>query len=192
MSKAAFIDRDGVINEDREYVHRVEDFHFIPGAAEALRTLSATGFALVVVTNQSGIARGMFTEERYLELQTYFRERLATTGVMLDSIQYCPHLPDATVARYRRACECRKPRPGMILEAARELNIELAASIVIGDRRADVDAGRAAGVGRCFLVRSGKPLTADDEAVADAVYDDLAACARHLSEESGEPPAQCD
>ena len=180
MIKAAFLDRDGVINEDREYVSQPADFHFIPGAVAALRTAQAAGFKLVLITNQSGIARGMFTEEDYLRLQTYMQEQLAAAGVVLDSIRYCPHLPDASVARYRLDCECRKPRAGMILAAARQLNINLAASVLIGDRRADLHAGRTAGVGRCFLVRSGKQLSADDVSSADGVYEDLAACVSEM------------
>jgi D-glycero-D-manno-heptose 1,7-bisphosphate phosphatase len=180
MIKAAFIDRDGVINEDREYVSRPTDFHFIPGSVDALRTLQAAGFALVVITNQSGIARGMFTQEQYLQLQAYMEEQLAAAGVVLDSIQYCPHLPDAPVERYRLDCECRKPRAGMILAAVQQLDIDLAVSMLIGDRRADLEAGRAAGVGRCFLVRSGKHLSAEDESLADGVYADLAACVTQL------------
>lgn len=181
MIKGAFIDRDGVINEDREYVSRPADFHFIPGSIDALRTLHGAGFALVVITNQSGIARGMFTEEDYLQLHTSMQEQLAAEGVVLDSIQYCPHLPDAPVERYRLDCECRKPRAGMILAAARQLDVDLAASVLIGDRRTDLEAGRNAGVGRCFLVRSGKQLSADDESLADGVYTDLAACVRQLT-----------
>jgi D-glycero-D-manno-heptose 1,7-bisphosphate phosphatase len=180
MSKAAFIDRDGVINEDREYVYRSADFEFIPGSVEALRALRAAGFLLVVITNQSGIARGLFSEGQYRELETCMRERLAVAGVSLDSVQYCPHLPDAPVLQYRVDCECRKPRAGMILAAAGQLHIELSKSILIGDRKADVAAGRAAGVGRCFLVRSGQSVSAGDALLADGVYADLAQCVGEL------------
>ena len=180
MIEAAFIDRDGVINEDRAYVYRPDDFQFIPGSIAALRALREAGFALVVITNQSGIARGLFTEAQYLEGQTYLREQLSAAGVTLDSIQYCPHLPEAPVARYRQDCDCRKPRPGMILTAARQLDIDVSRSILIGDRTADVLAGRAAGVGRCFLVRSGQPLTPEDPQLADGVYADLAQCVASL------------
>ncbi len=176
MRKAALIDRDGVLNEDRAYVHRIEDFQFIPGAIAALQRLQQAGFLLVLITNQSGIARGLFTEADYHRLDRYIREQLSQSGVSLDSVQYCPHLPDAAVGQYRRDCECRKPRPGMILEAAALLNIDLAQSFLVGDRASDIDAGRAAGVGRCFLVRSGQKFSAADALLADAVYDDLAQC----------------
>jgi D-glycero-D-manno-heptose 1,7-bisphosphate phosphatase len=176
MRRAAFIDRDGVLNEDRAYVHRIEDFQFITGAIEALHRLQQAGFLLVLITNQSGIARGLFTQSDYHRLDNYIREQLAQSGVSLDSVQYCPHLPDAQVAEYRRDCECRKPRPGMILNAAALLDIDLARSFLVGDRKSDIDAGRAAGVGHCFLVRSGQTLSAADVLSADAVYDDLAQC----------------
>lgn len=176
MRKAAFIDRDGVINVDRAYVHRIEDFQLIPGAVEAMGRLQQAGYLLVLITNQSGIARGLFTEADYHRLDGYIRERLAQSGVSLDSVQYCPHLPNAQVTEYRRDCECRKPRPGMILTAATELDIDLARSFLVGDRKSDIDAGHAAGVGRCFLVRSGQRLSDADLLLADAIYDDLGQC----------------
>ena len=176
MVPAAFIDRDGVINEERGFVHRIADFAFVPGSVEALRRLRAAGLRLVVITNQSGIARGLYSEADFHELNAYMSERLSEAGVIVDSVQYCPHLPDALVARYRLDCECRKPRAGMLLAAAHEINIDTAASILVGDRKADIEAGRAAGVGRCYLVRSGKPLSDTDVALADGVYADLAQC----------------
>ncbi len=173
---AAFIDRDGVLNEERAYVHKIEDFVLLPGAVEALRMLQAAGYRRVVVTNQSGIARGLYTEADYQRLTTQVRERLALQGVTLDAVEYCPHLPDAPVPEYRRVCECRKPQPGMLLRAIRALGIDPAASFVVGDKLSDVQAGRAAGIGRCFLVRSGHALPAEAIDAADGVYDDLLAC----------------
>jgi D-glycero-D-manno-heptose 1,7-bisphosphate phosphatase len=178
--KAAFLDRDGVLNEDREYVYRVEDFEFIPGSVGALRALQEAGYLLVIVTNQSGIARGRYSESDYHELEAYMRKRLSDSGVSLDCAQYCPHLPDADIAQYRSDCECRKPRPGMIQAATGLLDIDPAQSILVGDRRADLEAGRAAGVARCFLVRSGRPLSDSDLPLADGVYDDLAQCVAEL------------
>lgn len=178
--KAAFIDRDGVLNEERAFVHRAADFVFIPGAIEALQALQAAGYLLVVVTNQSGIARGLYSEADYLTLTAYMRERLQAAGVRLDAVEYCPHLADAPVARYRVDCDCRKPKPGMLKRAIEALDIDLAASVLIGDRLSDIEAGRAAAIGRCFLVRTGYPLPDEAVAHADAVYDDLLACARHV------------
>ena len=174
--RAAFIDRDGVLNEERLYVHRIEDFVLLPGAVEALRTLQTSGYRRVVVTNQSGIARGLYTEADYQRLTDQVRERLRGEGVTLDAIEYCPHLADAPLAQYRRACECRKPEPGMLLKAIRALEIDPASSFLVGDKLSDVQAGRAAGIGRCFLVRSGHALSAEAIDAADGVYADLLSC----------------
>lgn len=177
---AAFVDRDGVINEERAFVHRPEDFVFLPGATGALRLLQEAGYRLVVVTNQSGIARGLYTEADYLALTAHMRSDLKASGIHLDAVQYCPHLPDAPVARYRMECECRKPKPGMLLEAIEALDIDPPASLLVGDRLSDVQAARAARVGRCYLVRSGYELPAEAVEQADGVYDDLLACVRDV------------
>ena len=178
--RAAFVDRDGVIIEDRDYAWRIEDFVLLPGAATALHDLQSAGYLLVVVTNQSGIARGLYTEADYRAFTAHMRSSLAALGVRLDAVEYCPHLPDAAVARYRRECDCRKPRPGMLRRAIAALEIDASSSVLVGDRATDVAAGRAAGIGRCLLVRSGQPLSAADAALADGTYDDLADCVRAL------------
>ncbi len=188
--KAAFIDRDGVINEERAFVYRAEDFDFVPGAVAALRELQSAGYLLVVITNQSGIARGLYTEEDYLRLTAYMREQLAAAGVSLAAVYHCPHLPDATVERYRVDCDCRKPRPGMLTRAIAELNIDPRGSILIGDRGSDLQAARAAGVGRCFLVRSGNALSPQDSDAADEVYDDIKACVKQVLAVQP-PPDRC-
>lgn len=155
---AAFLDRDGVINIDHGYVYRWEDFAFVPGAVDAMRRLQAAGYALVIVTNQSGIARGYYDEAALLSLHEALRENLARQGVQLDAIEYCPHLPGATLARYGIDCDCRKPAPGMILRSAEALGIDLAGSLMFGDKSSDIEAGRAAGVGRCVrLAKNGEP-----------------------------------
>lgn len=178
--RAAFIDRDGVLNEERAFVHRREDFALLPGAVAALRLLKAAGYLLVVVTNQSGIARGIYSEADYLALTEHMRAELAAAGVSLDAVEYCPHLPDAPLERYRLDCDCRKPKPGMLRRAAQALDIEPGASFLVGDRLSDLEAGRAAGIGRCFLVRTGYALPEEAVARADAVYEDLLACARSV------------
>jgi D-glycero-D-manno-heptose 1,7-bisphosphate phosphatase len=175
--RAAFIDRDGVLNEERVFVHRREDFALITGAVAALRLLKEAGYLLVVVTNQSGIARGIYAEADYLALTDHMRAQLAAEGVILDAVEYCPHLPDAPVERYRLDCDCRKPKPGMLRRATAALDIEPGGSFLVGDRLSDIEAGRAAGIGRCFLVRTGNPLPEEALARADAVYEDLLACA---------------
>jgi D-glycero-D-manno-heptose 1,7-bisphosphate phosphatase len=175
--RAVFLDRDGVINVDHGYVHQVEHFRFVPGSDVAMARLQAAGWRLVVVTNQSGLARGMYSIDDYDRFTAHLRAQLAAAGVQLDAVLHCPHLPDAAVAAYRQACDCRKPGPGLLLQAARELSLDLAASVIVGDRLSDVLAGRAAGVGHCVLVKSGHALEPGDAEQADAVYDDLAAFA---------------
>lgn len=176
--EAAFIDRDGVLNEERAFVHRFADFAFVPGAIEALQALRAAGYRLVVITNQSGIARGLYSEADYLALTAHMQKCLQSAGVSLDAVEYCPHLADAPVERYRVDCDCRKPKPGMLTRAIRVLDIDPEASFLVGDRLSDVEAGRAAAIGRCFLVRTGYPLSAEAVARADGVYDDLLSCVR--------------
>ena len=158
---AAFLDRDGVINIDHGYVHSWEDFAFVPGVVDSMRRLQAAGYALVVVTNQSGIARGYYDEPALQRLHETLRENLAEQGVTLAAIEYCPHLPDAPVARYAIDCDCRKPAPGMILRAAQTLELDLSRSLMFGDKPSDIEAGARAGVGRCVLLaRNGEPSAA--------------------------------
>ncbi len=178
--RAVFLDRDGVINVDRHYLHRIGDFEFIAGVPQALLRLQQAGWKLVVVTNQSGIARGLYTEEDYQRLTQHMQALLAEAGVQLDAVLHCPHLPDGSVAAYRIACACRKPAAGLLLQAARRLNLDLARSVIVGDKGSDLQAGRSAGVARCLLVRSGQAIDANDIALADAVHADLAQCVDEL------------
>lgn len=149
---AAFLDRDGVINIDHGYVYRWEDFVFVPGAVDAMRRLQAAGYGLVIVTNQSGVARGYYGEAEVQRLHDALREHLASLGVALAAVDYCPHLPDAPVAHYALHCDCRKPAPGMILRTARVLGLDLAGSLMFGDKPSDMEAGARAGIGRCVRV----------------------------------------
>jgi len=158
-----------VINVDTGYVYRWEDFEFLPGAVGAMRRLSAAGYGLVIVTNQSGIARGMYTEPQYEQLTARLRQALADEGVPLAGVYHCPHLPDGSVAGYARDCDCRKPAPGLLLRAQKELGIDMAASLMVGDKPSDIEAARAAQVGRAYLV-------GDAQAPADGRFADLAAC----------------
>lgn len=169
MKPAVFLDRDGVLLDDALDV--------MPGAPEALRALHDAGFALVVVTNQTVVSRGLATEEEVAEVHRRLREQLPE----LDAFYVCPHHPNADVERYRVECDCRKPRPGLLLRAADELDLDLAKSWMVGDRVSDVAAGAAAGC-RTILLRTGahdeppivSPDPIDPELRADAECDTLA------------------
>jgi D-glycero-D-manno-heptose 1,7-bisphosphate phosphatase len=175
-SPAAFLDRDGVINRDHGYVSRWEDFEFLPGAVDALRGLQRLGFQLVVVTNQSGIGRGYYQESDFQTLMASLTSHLAHEGVALTDSYFCPHHPTDAEDKYRMPCECRKPAPGMLLAAARDHDLALDASILVGDKPSDIEAGESAGVARCYQVTSGTPVSG---AVGVA---SLAAVLRHEQE----------
>jgi len=152
---AVFLDRDGTIIEDVDYLTRPDQLRLIPGAAAAIRQFNERNIPVVVVTNQSAVARGMLSEAGLAEIHERLRSMLAAEGARLDAIYYCPHHPDGSQAAYRRTCECRKPKAGMLLQAARDLNIDLTASIMIGDGLRDLEAGAAAGCRTLILVRTG-------------------------------------
>lgn len=166
--EAVFLDRDGTLIEEVNYLSAPEQVRLISGAAEAVRQLNAAGVLVVVVTNQAGVARGIFPESRISTVHAHLSSLLAERGARIDAFYYCPHHPTAGAGAYRIACECRKPKPGLLLLAARELDIDLARSWMIGDKLCDADAGRAAGC-RTMLVRTGhgSELPTDVEAVSD-------------------------
>ncbi len=146
LRPAVFLDRDGTLNEDTGYVHRWADFHWLSGAKAAIRRLNDAGVLVFVVTNQSGVARGLFGEDAVTALHEKMREDLRTVGAGIDDFRYCPHHPDIGVAPYRRVCACRKPAPGMILDLIAQWPVDAAASVMVGDRESDAQAGRAAGI----------------------------------------------
>lgn len=133
------MDRDGTINQDRGYVYRKEDFVFLDGSIEGMKRFREAGFELFVLTNQSGIARGYYTEEEYLSLERWFVRKLGEFGVDLKAVYHCPHLPNAAVPEYRAQCDCRKPKTGMFERAVRENNIDLSESVAIGDKVRDLE-----------------------------------------------------
>jgi D-glycero-D-manno-heptose 1,7-bisphosphate phosphatase len=153
-NRAVFLDRDGTINVEKGYVHKIEDFELIPGVPEALRLLRENGFILVVVTNQSGVARGYYPMEAVHRLHRHMDEELARLGATVDAYYVCPHHPDGGVDDYTMVCECRKPMAGMLMDAARDYSINLASSYMIGDKPSDIEAGLKAGC-RSLYVTTG-------------------------------------
>ncbi len=177
LKKAVFLDRDGTLNVEREYLFKIEDLSYIPGAVEAVALLKSAGFLIVVVTNQSGIGRGLYSEPELDQLHAFMQKELEKSSAGIDAYYYCPHHPEYGKGDYLKECACRKPLPGMILQAATELGIDLASSWMIGDKLADVEAGLAAGCSP-ILVRTGYgSIEADLVPQEIPVVDDLSAAA---------------
>lgn len=171
---AVFLDRDGTLIEERGYLDRMDLLSIFPWTGDALRLLNRAGFATVVVTNQSAIARGMIDEPFLRQVHREIDRRLAPARI--DAFYHCPHLTDARVEQYRRACTCRKPHPGMIEAACRDLDLDVSRSFMVGDRWLDVRCGHAAGA-RPLLVRTGHGGHEEERAPAgvraDAILNNL-------------------
>ena len=153
VTAAVFLDRDGVINVDHGYVSTWEQFEFLPGVPEALRELQDAGYLLIVVSNQSGIGRGYYSEADVASLNQAIAQHLeSTVGVTLSGFYHCPHHPTEAEGEFRRQCDCRKPAPGMIRRAVLDHGIDVKTSLLVGDKDSDIEAGRAAGVAGLFKV----------------------------------------
>ena len=155
MNSAIFFDRDGVLNHEVGYLHEIEKFKWIDGAIDAIKFCNEQKFLAVVVTNQSGVARGFYTEDDVKKIHSFMQSELEKFGAHIDAFYYCPHHPEGNVTAYRKICDCRKPAPGLILRACRELEINPANSILIGDSERDIESGRRAGIGRLILFNGG-------------------------------------
>jgi len=151
---AVFLDRDGTINEQMGYINHISRFHLLPGAAEAIKRLNDAHIPVIVVSNQSGLARGYFPEELLTAVHEKMDAQLADKGAKVDAVYYCPHHPEAKEKRFRKACNCRKPKPGLILTAAKEMELDPEKSFVVGDRWSDIKTAAACGA-RSVLVRTG-------------------------------------
>lgn len=181
MNKAVFLDRDGVINKDKGYVHTVDEFEFIEGVFEACLTLKQMGYLLIVVTNQSGIARGLYSEADFEHLTEWMDWNFADKGVELDGIYYCPHHPEKGLDEYKQDCDCRKPKPGMLTSAAQFLKIDMSQSVMVGDKADDMRAAKAAGINSAILVRTGKTISDDAITEATVVLDSIADVPAYLA-----------
>jgi len=162
MNKALFLDRDGVINFEKNYLYRIDEFEFIDGVFDAVAFFRKRGFKVIVVTNQAGIARGLYSERDYAELNKWMLDRFLEEGSQLDTVFHCPHHPDIS-----GICDCRKPANGMLVSAMKQFDIDMRKSIMVGDKKSDILAGRNACVGLNVLVESGHFLSDDDKKLAD-------------------------
>ncbi|WP_373014094.1 D-glycero-beta-D-manno-heptose 1,7-bisphosphate 7-phosphatase [Sulfuricurvum sp.] len=142
LRKALFLDRDGVVNVEKNYLHKIEDFELVEGIVDVCRAYQEQGYLIIIVTNQSGIARGYYSEEDFAILSRWMKEHFRELGITITHIYHCPHHEDID-----GACECRKPEPGMFLQAQKEYDLEMNLSVMIGDNERDIEASRKAGVG---------------------------------------------
>lgn len=175
-NKAVFLDRDGTMAKDVPYCSRPQDFKLFPDTAKAVRLLNEHGFKVIVVTNQSGIARGYFTKETLAEIHQKMKEELAKEGAWVDAVYYCPHHPDDN-------CDCRKPKPKLVLQAAKDYDIDPKQSFVVGDLQMDIELGKAVG---CKTILTGDPSAiGSEQAMPDAIIPNLLEAARTILEWAG-------
>ena len=178
-NKAAFLDRDGVINKDLHFVSQWKDFSLFNGVIEGLTILQSIGYLLIIVTNQSGIDRGIFSEHDYNLLTNRYLELLSRNGVKITEVYYCPHHPLYSQTPYDK-CFCRKPKPGMILSAANKYNIDLNESILIGDRMSDLEAAQNAGIEKRFLIVDNKNKYDYNDILISKSFSSLLECSRYI------------
>ena len=176
LKPAVFLDRDGTLNVDAGYLDRKERLILFPWSFEAVRLLRRAGYAVVVVTNQSGVARGMIEESFVEEVHRIIQSQLSAVGEELDGHYYCPHEPSASIEAFRVDCDCRKPKPGMVTRAARDLGLDVERSVVVGDKWSDIRLAKQTGA-RGVLVRTGygrsQEKNPQEGLSADAVVDTL-------------------
>jgi D-glycero-D-manno-heptose 1,7-bisphosphate phosphatase len=181
-TRALFLDRDGVINHEVGYLHRCEDVRWVEGIFELAQTAKSLQYRLVVVTNQSGIARGLYTTEQFEHLMHWMRAEFRLNGASLDGVYHCPYHPTHGLGEWRREHEDRKPGPGMLRRAARDLQLDLAASVMVGDRCSDIAAANAAGLRRAFLLRGTERDTCPGEHLEVDSLGEVAAWLRREAE----------
>ena len=153
MQKALFLDRDGVINVEKDYLYKIDDFEFVDGIIELCRYYQDNGYKIFVVTNQSGIARGYYSDDDFAKLSEWMIKEFAKYGIDITKVYYCPHHPDIS-----GECECRKPKPKMLLDAKKEFDLDMKNSIMIGDKQRDIEAAINAGVNENYLFDESKSV----------------------------------
>lgn len=169
MEKVVFLDRDGTINIEKNYLHKIEDFEFIKDSDKAIKLLKDNGFKVVVVSNQAGIARGYYSEEDVEILHEYINNILGKQGARIDAFYYCPHHPEHGIGKYLCECKCRKPLTGMFEKAAEKINIDINKSWMVGDNKGDINAGINFGV-KTILVATGYGEKIHNERAVKADY----------------------
>jgi len=180
MKKCVFLDRDGNINIEKDYLHKIEDFEFIKGAKESIKIFNDLGYLVVVVTNQSGVARGYYDESSVEKLHNHLQREVEAIGGHIDGFYYCPHHPEKGIGKYKVDCDCRKPEPGMFLQAKKDLDIDFSKSIMVGDKISDVKAGKNLGM-RSILVKTGHGVEEVEKVDFDCeIFEDLEEFARSL------------
>ena len=152
-NRALFLDRDGVVNIEKDYLFKIKDFEFIDGIFELCQHFSALGYFIIIVTNQSGIARGYYSEDDFNRLTSWMIHEFSLHGITVSSVYYCPHHPNIS-----GACSCRKPKPGMLLEAKDKFNLDLKNSIMVGDKERDIEAGLNAGLHETYLLDESRKI----------------------------------
>jgi D-glycero-D-manno-heptose 1,7-bisphosphate phosphatase len=196
LGKALFLDRDGVINQEVSYLHSAEDVHWVEGIFKLCRTAAGLGYKLVVVTNQAGIGRGLYTEVQFEALMQWMRGEFVERGVALDAVYFCPYHPEQGMGEYRREHADRKPGPGMLLRAAKDLRLDLGQSVMVGDRCSDIGAAHAGGLRQAFLLCGTETGTCAGEYRAvktlNEVEEWLAVAAAASADEAGNPDADED
>lgn len=183
LRKAAFLDRDGVINKDTGYVYRWSEFEFLDGAIEAMQKLQNAGYALVIITNQSGLARGYYTNEDYEFLCYKIHQYLENQGIKLAGVYHCPHHPNGKVKPLAIDCDCRKPKHGLIDQAVNRLSLNKKESLLIGDKETDIQAARAANLKKAYLINADRTIEATTNSDADGEFSSLIDCVEHLLKE---------
>lgn len=177
MRKAVFFDRDGIINEDGSYIYKPEDFVFMDGIFEFCAEAQKKGYLLIIVTNQSGIARGYYTEEDFAKLNQWMCREFELRGIAVDAVYYCPYHPEKGIGKYKRESPDRKPAPGMLLRAIKEFAVDPSASIMLGDRDSDMESGRRANLGKLILMPEKYSYSVSDDVI---VVHSLKEAAQHL------------
>jgi D-glycero-D-manno-heptose 1,7-bisphosphate phosphatase len=184
QNKAIFLDRDGVINKEINYLHKIEDFEFTENCISALKTIQSHGYLLFIITNQAGIGRGYYTEADFHQLNNWMVTELKKQGVTITEVRFCPHHPENGIGHYKIDCDCRKPKTGMITPLIEKYNIDTKKSILIGDKMSDINAGEAANINTLILVKTGHELPTNIPANVSSVYKSLATFTTSLPTEN--------